>query len=137
MARDNIVQSSKKEKKYRGMNIEELRKLDTREFAKLLKSRQRRFVLRNFHVIENFAKRARKKLEKNKAIKTHKRDIVIVPALVGMTISVYNGKEFTKITIGEEMLGHKLGEFSMTRKTVKHGAAGVGATKSSAALSVK
>jgi len=126
-----------KEKLYRGKALEELVKLDTREFAKLLKSRQRRAVLRNFNVIENFVKRCLKEKSKNKTIKTHSRELVIVPQLVGLTISVHNGKEFFPVLIVESMLGHRLGEFAMTRRAVKHGAAGVGATKSSASLSVK
>ena len=57
--------------------------------------------------------------------------------MVGLRIHVYNGKEFVPVQIEREMLGHRLGEFSVTRTKVKHGAAGVGATRSSAALSVK
>ncbi len=132
-----LVQSSKKEKNYRGKTVEELKKMDTREFAKLLKSRPRRAVLRNFNVIEEFVKRSDIKISRGKQVKTHDRSLVIVPALIGMTIGVHNGKEFTQIKVNEEMLGHRLGEFAGTRKHVKHGSAGVGATKSSASLSVK
>ena len=132
-----IVQSSRREKTYRGKNLEELKVLDTREFAKLLKARGRRALMRNFNVIENFVKRCEKKKAKTKAIKTHLRDLIIVPKLVGMTIHIYNGQKFVPVRIIEEMVGHRLGEFALTRKGVKHGAAGVGATKSSAALSVK
>ena len=132
----NIVVSGK-EKLYRGKNIEELRKLDVREFSKFLKSRQRRFVMKNFNVIENFIKISEKKIKEGKAIRTHSREIVIVPAFVDWTIYVYNGKEFVPVKISIEMLGHRLGEFAITRRGVKHGAAGVGATKSSSALSVK
>ncbi|MFZ5955003.1 MAG: ribosomal protein S19 family protein [Nanoarchaeota archaeon] len=131
------IELIKKEKLFRGKKIEELKQLDTREFAKFLKSRQRRWILRNFNVIENFTRRCEKKIAKNKPIRTHKRELVIVPKLVGMTISVYNGKEFFQIKIIEEMLGHRLGEFALTRRVIKHGTPGVGATKSSSALSVK
>jgi len=135
MKTDTIV--SGKEKLYKGKTLEELRKMDVREFAQLLPSRERRSVMRNFNVIENFIKKCKKDIEKNKMPKTHMRELVIVPALVGMTIGVHNGKEFVPVKIVREMLGHRLGEFSLTRKAVKHGAAGVGATRSSAALSVK
>ena len=128
---------SGREKFFRGKKLEELQQMDVREFGKLLKSRERRTIMRNFQVIEEFIQRAKKKTEKEKQIKTHKRDLIIVPKLVGLIIGVYNGKEFIPVKIIEEMLGHRLGEFSMTRRTVKHGAAGVGATRSSAALSVK
>jgi len=119
----------KKEFEYRGRTIEELKNLEVREFAKYLKSKQRRTVLRNFQEIEKFIARAKEKQTKGKNIKTHKRDILIVPALIGMKIQVYNGNSFIPIEITAEMLGHKLGEFSTTRKRTQHGSAGVGATK--------
>ena len=124
-------------KLYRGKTIDELKKLDTREFAKLLKSRPRRAILRKYDVVETFVKRCEKEAAKNKPIKTQKRDIVIVPKLVGMTIAIHSGKEYFPVKITEEMLGHRLGEFAVTRKKVQHGAPGVGATKSSSALSIK
>ena len=123
----------KKEFTYRGKNLEELKALDIREFAKHLKSRERRSVLRHFDVIQRFLK---KNINKDK-IRTHERDLIIVPQMVGLVIYVYNGQEFVQVRIAAEMLGHRLGEFSPTRRIVKHGAPGVGATRSSAALSVK
>ena len=114
--------------------MEELKTLDVREFAKYLKSTPRRFVLRNFNVIEKFLKVCDKKLARGKKIKTHLRDIVIVPKMVGMLIAVYTGRTFQEITITGEMLGHKLGEFAHTRGRVNHGSAGLGATKSSRAM---
>ena len=131
------VMLSAKEKLFRGKHMEELKKLDTREFAKFLKSRQRRAVLRSFNMIDKFIKSCQEKVANGKAIRTHSRELVIVPAMVGMTIGIHTGKEFFPVKIVEEMLGHRLGEFALTRKFIKHGAAGVGATKSSAALSVK
>ena len=127
----------KKQKLFKGRAIEEWKKVDIREFAKFLKSRPRRAILRNSDVINNFIKRNEKKISRNKPIKTHRRDIVIVPALIGLTIGIHNGKEFVPIQIADDMLGHRLGEFAITRKAVKHGASGIGATKSSSSLSVK
>ena len=80
----------KKEFTYKGKNLEELKTMDTREFAKLLPSKSRRYVLRNFQEIEKFVSRCKTKQSKNKRIKTHKRDIVIVPQLVGMNTTVVN-----------------------------------------------
>lgn len=122
---------------YRGKKIDELKQLDIREFAKFLKSRGRRALLRQFSGIERFLLRIDKKRKAGKPIRTHGRDIIVVPAMVGLTISVHNGKEFMPVQIKTEMLGHKLGEFASTRKKVEHSAPGIGATKSSAALSVK
>ena len=122
----------KKEFKFRGKNLEELQKLDVREFAALLRSRQRRTTLRMFQEIEAFVKRAQIKLGKGKkSIRTHKRDLVIVPQLVGMKLQIYNGRDFVPVEITEDMLGHKFGEFAPTRARIKHTKAGVGATKGS------
>jgi len=107
------------------------------EFAKLLPSRERRTVLRNTEAIEKFLRRCEKKIKKGKPIRTHLREMVIVPKMIGMTIHVHNGKEFIPVKITEEMLGHRLGEFALTRKKVEHGAPGIGATRSTAFLAVK
>ncbi len=122
---------------YRGQSLESLKALDVRECAKYLPSRSRRSVLRNFQTIEKFIKRCEKKISKKKKIRTHLRDIVIVPKMVGMTIGIYNGKTFNDITITNNMIGHRLGEFSFTRQKVSHGAPGIGATKSSAGVQKK
>lgn len=132
-----IVELEKKKEYYRGKTIEELQALDIREFSKHLTSRERRSVLRNSDVVERFVKSSKEKQARGKPIKTHLRDLVIVPGLVGMTVQVYNGKEFAQVRVTTEMLGHRLGEFALTRRPVKHGAPGIGATKSSASASVK
>lgn len=119
---------------YRGKTIEELKTLDVRESAKFLPSRSRRSILRNFQNIEKFLKRCEKKISQNKNIKTHSRNLVIVPKMVGLTIGIHNGKIFQDVQIFPEMIGHLLGEFALTRTRVKHGSAGIGATKSSRAL---
>ena len=126
-----------KEFLFRGKTLEELKNLDTREFSKFLKTRQRRAVLRQFDVIEKFISRCEKESKNGKQIKTHLRHLVILQKMVGLNIYVYNGKQFLPVRIITEMLGHRLGEFSLTRGRVQHGAPGIGATRSSAALSVK
>jgi len=126
-----IVRS--KEAFYRGQKLEVLKTLDVREFAKYLPARSRRTVLRNFQFVENFVKRCEASVLKSKKIRTHLRDIVIVPKLVGMHIGIYNGKTFNDITVTHKMLGHRLGEFALTRVKVVHGTAGIGATKGSRA----
>ncbi len=122
-----------KEVFYRGKSIDYLKTLDTREVAKFLPARSRRSILRKFDVVEKFVKRCEKKASRNKKVKTHQRDIVIVPKLVGHTIQIYNGQNFNDVLITFEMIGHRLGEFAPTRKVIKHGAAGIGATKGSKA----
>jgi small subunit ribosomal protein S19 len=120
-----------KVKAFRGKQIEDLKSLDVREFAALLNSRERRTVLRSFHLIEKFLDKSKKDVAKNKVPKTQFRELPIVPVMIGWTVGVHNGKEYTQVKITEEMLGHRLGEFALTRRTVKHGAAGIGSTKSS------
>lgn len=130
-------QIRKKEFTYRGKTLDELKQMDTREFAKLLKSNEKRTALRQSDKIQKFILKCNKKMQKKKAIRTHDRDLVIVPKMVGLRIFVHNGKNFESVQIEKEMLGHRLGEFSVTRTKVKHGSAGVGATRSSASRSVK
>lgn len=120
-----------KVKAFRGKQIEDLKNLDVREFAALMNSRERRTAMRSFHLIEKFLEKSKKDVAKNKIPKTQFREMPIVPVMIGWTIGIHNGKEYTPIKITEEMLGHRLGEFAQTRRTVKHGAAGIGSTKSS------
>ncbi len=123
------MELKKKQTTYRGKSIEELKKLDVREFSKYLKSQERRSVLKHFQKVEDFIERAKAKIQKGKPIKTHQRDMVIVPEMVGMKIQIHNGRNFVPVEIKTEMLGHRFGEFAPTRQRVKHSKAGVGATK--------
>lgn len=120
-----------------GKTIEELKQMPLQDFAKILRSRQRRSLLRRLEEIRKFIHKLEKKVKRGKKIRTHKRDMIITPQMVGLTIGVHNGKEFVPVKIREEMLGHYLGEFALTRKRIQHGAPGVGATRSSAAVKAK
>jgi len=131
------MELKKKEITYRGKGIEELKEMGVREFAKYLPSDSRRAIFRQFEKIEKFLLKCKERLDKGKQIKTHLRELVIVPQMVGLNIGVYNGQTFIPVRITIEMLGHRLGEFSLTRGKVQHGAPGIGATKSSASMSVK
>jgi small subunit ribosomal protein S19 len=125
----------KKEFVYKGKSEEELKRMSLEEFSKLVPSRIRRSIKRGF---TDNQKALLKKLRKGKNnVETHSRDMVIIPEMIGKTIKVYNGKSFELVIIAVDMVGHALGEFSLTRKELKHSAPGIGATKSSAAISVK
>ena len=63
--------------------------------------------------------------------------MIIIPEMIGATIKVHHGNGFTPIIIQDEMIGRYIGEFVLTRKKVAHSAPGIGATKSSASISVK
>ena len=134
---DNKILMKKKEFSYRGKSLEELQVMDIREFAQLLKSNEKRTALRQSDELQKFILKCNKKIANKKQIKTHDRYLIVVPKMVGMRINVYTGKAFFQIDIIGEMLGHRLGEFAATRSKVKHGAAGVGATRSSSSMSVK
>ncbi|MEM3373829.1 MAG: 30S ribosomal protein S19 [Candidatus Woesearchaeota archaeon] len=124
-----------KELTYKGKTIEELKKMTLSDFMNLIPSRVRRSLKRG---LTDEQKKLMEKIKNNDSdIKTHARDMVIIPEMLGKTIKVYNGKEYVPVIITEEMLGHFLGEFSLTRKRVMHNAPGVGATKSSASVSVR
>jgi len=126
---------------YRGYTIEQLQSMSMDEFIHLLPSRQRRALLRGLTYdqrkllkdIREFVKGNGKK----KIIKTHARDMIILPEMVGLTIHVHNGKEFVPVEITPEMIGHYLGEFAITNKPVKHGSPGIGASRSSMYVPLK
>ncbi|HDI12848.1 MAG: 30S ribosomal protein S19 [Hadesarchaea archaeon] len=125
---------------YRGFALEELQKLSLDEFAKLLPARQRRSLERGFTPREKkLLERIRKFREAGKdgPIRTHCREMVILPEMVGLRFAVHNGKEFVNVEVKPEMIGHRLGEFSMTRKKVTHGTPGIGATRSSLYVPLK
>ena len=130
---EQVEEVKKRDFFYRGKPLEELKSMDVREVAKYVDARARRTVLRNFDKIQKFMKRCDKKISRKKKIETHSRDLVIMPQMVGLVISVHNGKTFQDISITADMIGHRLGEFALTRGKVTHSAAGIGATKSSRA----
>ncbi len=126
---------AKKEFTFKGKTAEELKKLSLNELAQLLTSRQRRTLKRGFTEQQKILLNKLRASEKN--IETHCRDIIILPEMIGATIKVHQGKVFVPVVIEPDMIGHCLGEFALTRKKVAHSAPGIGATRSSASLSVK
>jgi len=125
---------AKKEFTFRGKTLAELKEMSVNEFMELVPARRRRSVKRGFTEEQ---KGLLKKLEVKNNVKTHVRDLVILPSMVGKTILVHNGKTFVQVVITEEMLGRTLGDFSLTRNRVSHNSPGVGATRSSASVSVR
>lgn len=122
---------------FRGKTLEELQAMSLAEFGKLCKSRPRRAL------VNGIDKKFLKKIEANiknakaKPVRTQRRDIVIIPAMVGAKVAVHRGNSYESIDITEKMLGHYLGEFALTRKRLQHGKAGIGATKSSSAVTAR
>ena len=123
-----------KEFKYRNKTIEELKKLSIQEFAALLPARERRTLTRG---LTESQKKFVIALDKKEAPKTHCRDMIILLMMVSRRLQIHNGKSYISVIIQPEMVGHRLGEFALTRRGVSHHAPGIGATKSSSALSVR
>jgi len=131
------VEIRKKEFKYRGMELEALQKLSFDELLPLLPSRIRRTLKRGLTPRQNKLLEDVKIAQKGDVIKTHCRDMPILPSFIGHRIDIHNGKEFQRIDIQPQMIGHVLGEFALTRKRVKHTGPGVGATRGSKFMPLK
>ena len=127
-----------KEFTYRGKTLEELKGMPLEQFAKLCNSRSRKSLKDGFDK-KFFSKVLKYDLSnvKQKAIRTHRRDIVVIPQMLGMKLAVYRGNNFEQIEVKPGMLGHYLGELVLTRKRLMHGKAGIGATKSSTAITTR
>lgn len=121
---------------YRGKTVEELQSISMDEFIRLLPSRMRRSLRRGLSEEQRIVL---EKLRKNdgKPVRTHARDLVIVPEMIGKSIHCYTGKEFKEIKITEKMLGHYLGEFAISITPVRHGRPGIGASRSSMYIPLK
>ncbi|WP_256394015.1 30S ribosomal protein S19 [Natronoarchaeum rubrum] len=126
---------------YRGHTLDELQEMDLEEVAELLPARQRRTIERGLTVEhEKLLEKASDKGEEetaNDPIRTHLRDMPILPEFVGLTFAVYTGQSFERVEVQPEMIGHYLGEFQLTRTSVEHGQAGIGATRSSKFVPLK
>ncbi len=125
---------------FRGKTAAEAQQIKPEDYIKLVKSRQRRSMKRNFDRYKNLVAKVdmlKKRGGTIKPIRTHIREAVILPTWVGISFMVHNGKEFQQIDITANMLGHRLGEFAYTTKRVQHSAPGIRATKGSKFLAVK
>ena len=124
------IPSSWKKFTYKGYGLEELLKMPLDKLIEIAPARVRRSLKRGF------TPEQRKLLEKlrkypKKVIRTHVRDMIILPEMVGRKIAIHNGKEFVTVRITPPMIFHYLGEFAPTNKPVQHSSPGKGATRSS------
>jgi len=129
-----------KEFRYKGHSLEELQSMSTESMLKLLPSRARRSLNRGVSdekrkLLEDVRAMKEGKLEVQ--IKTHARDMIVLPSMVGLTIAVHNGREFVPLVVKPEMIGRYLGEFVITNKKVVHGTPGIGASRSSLYVPLK
>merc|ERR1719454_433716 len=121
---------------YRGIDLDKLLDMSNQDLMELFRSRQRRKFSRGVGrktvtLLKKLreAKRETAYGEKPVAVKTHLRNMVIVPEMIGSVVGVYNGKQYITVEIKPEMIGHYLAEFSITYKPIKHGRAGMGGAK--------
>jgi small subunit ribosomal protein S19 len=129
-----------KEFRYRGFTVDQLNSMSTEAILELLPSRARRSLNRGISddkrkLLEDVRSQKDGKLEGQ--IKTHARDMIVLPVMVGATVGVYTGKEFLSVQIKPEMIGHYLGEYAITNKKVVHGTPGIGASRSSLYVPLK
>ncbi|KAJ1549672.1 ribosomal protein S15, partial [Nowakowskiella sp. JEL0078] len=123
---------------YRGVDLDQLLDLESEQLIELVNARQRRRFKRGLKrkpmgLIKKLrlAKKNAPANEKPVTVKTHLRNMIVMPEMIGSVVGVYNGKTFTQVEIKAEMVGHYLGEFSISYKPVRHGRPGIGATHSS------
>jgi small subunit ribosomal protein S19 len=121
---------------YRGRSVSDLKAMSMDEFINLLPSRMRRSLRRGLSNEQRIVL-DRLRQDNGKPIKTHSRDMVVIPEMIGKTILIHSGQEFVEIRINEKMLGHYLGEFVITNKPVRHGKPGIGASRSSMYIPLK
>ncbi|KAN0086811.1 Ribosomal protein S19 domain containing protein [Elaphomyces granulatus] len=129
---------------YRGIELDQLLDLSSEQLRDVVHARARRRFNRGLKrkpmgLIKKLrkAKQEAKPNEKPDLVKTHLRDMIVVPEMIGSVIGIYSGKEFNQVEVKPEMVGHYLGEFSITYKPVKHGRPGIGATHSSRFIPLK
>ena len=136
-ARRKKIEIKKKEFSYRGMTLDELKKLSIDELLPFLPSRMRRTLNRGLTEKQDKLLKDIEKASTGDMIRTHCRDMIILPNFIGHIIHVHNGKEFQRVDIQPDMIGHYLGEFALSRSKVKHTGPGVGATRSSKYMPLK
>nr|CCA24664.1 40S ribosomal protein S15 putative [Albugo laibachii Nc14] len=129
---------------YRGVDLDKLLDLNHEELMGLMPSRIRRRFSRGLTrkpmaLIKRLrkAKAAARPMERPEGIKTHLRNMIIVPEMIGSVVGIYNGKAFYGVEMKAEMIGHYLGEFAISYKPVAHGRPGIGATNSSRFIPLK
>jgi small subunit ribosomal protein S15e len=117
---------------YRGVDLDQLLDMSTEQLVELVHARARRRFQRGLkRKPMGLIKKLRKAKsavsgpsEKPAVVKTHLRDMIIVPEMIGSVIGIYNGKTFNQVEIKAEMVGHYLAEFSISYKPVRHGRPG-------------
>ena len=127
----------KREFTLKGRTLPELQAMSLEELSKVLTARARRSIRRGFNDDQRrFLERLRS-FPSDKALRTHGRDVLVLPEHVGHRVAIHNGKEYKEIEIRPEMIGHYFGEFALTRRFEKHSGPGVGATRSSKFMPLK
>jgi small subunit ribosomal protein S19 len=121
---------------YRGRTVEELRAMSMDEFISILPARMRRSLRRGLSGDQRIVLEKLRR-DQGKPIRTHARDMIILPEMIGKSVFVHTGKEFKEIKVNEKMLGHYVGEYAISINLVRHGRPGIGASRSSMYIPLK
>ena len=141
-----VAERRKREFTYRGHTMEELLQMPLYEpedgtdqvaIIQLVPARVRRTLTRGLPREANHFLNKISQLEEDKVVRTHCRDMPVLPVMVGKTVGVYNGRDYVNVEVQPEMIGHFLGEFAGTRRRPVHTGPGVGATRSSKHVALK
>jgi len=121
---------------YRGRTVDELKAMSMDEFISILPARMRRSLRRGLSSDQRIVLEKLRR-DQGKPIRTHARDMIILPEMIGKSIFVHTGKEFKEIKVTEKMVGHYVGEFAISINLVRHGRPGIGASRSSMYIPLK
>mmetsp|Transcript_8301 Transcript_8301/g.10916 ORF Transcript_8301/g.10916 Transcript_8301/m.10916 type:complete len:150 (+) Transcript_8301:81-530(+) len=134
---------------FRGIDLDQLLDISNDELCELLHARARRKMTRTGRgggfkrKHRAFLKRLRKAKkdapegERPQPIKTHLRDMLVLPEMIGSMLGVHNGNQYALVEVKPEMVGFYLGEFAITYKPVTHGRPGIGSTTTSRFIPLK
>merc|ERR1712150_90912 len=149
MADDAAAQELKKKRTFRkftfrGVDLDQLLDLSSEQLMELVHARARRRFTRGLKMkplaLIKKLRKAKKEAppnEKPVVVKTHLRNMIVLPDMIGSIVGVHNGRTFNQVEIKPEMIGHYLAEFPMSYKPVRHGRPGIGATHSSRFIPLK
>ena len=129
---------------YRGIELDQLLEMNINQVVSMMNAKARRRFRRGIsskyeRLIKklNVAKKETVLGEKPMGVKTHLRNCIITPEMCGSTVLCYGGKYWNPVEVKADMIGHYVGEYSMTYKPIRHGKVGVGATRSSKFTSLR
>ncbi len=121
---------------FKGLESEELKRLPLDKFIPLIPTKMRRSIRRMATKMKKFITKLRTS-DPKKPIRTQMREMVVIPEMIDRQFQVHNGKDYMIVVVTPQMLGKRLGDFSIPIKLVKHSGPGIGATRGSKSVELK